>query len=130
MATPIHCDYGAEPHLADVLVNRLDGSGTLAACNPHYLDFMRAMVEAVDEAEAAATAAEAAARLEGANAPDDPPTSAESSAAADPAAEPPLSGPGEPPETEVAPSTPDPIPPRSGRSRPVSGDPGEVDPTP
>lgn len=130
MATPIHCDYGDEPHLADVLVNRLDGSGTLAACNPHYLDFMRAMVEAVDEAEAAATAAAAAARLAGVEAPADPPTSPESSAAGDPAPEPPTNAAGEPPEADVAPRSPERQSPRSGRSRPVLVNADEQDESP
>ena len=101
MGQPITCDYqGADPHLADTLVSRIENGETMAWCDAHYIAVCRAIVEAVEQAEADATDADALARLGDVESAD-PPTSATSSDAADPQAEPPTNGAGGPEGPEV-----------------------------
>lgn len=75
MAQPITCDGGHDdPVLADVMVSRLDGSSTLAFCDPCYLAVARAIVDNLDQAERDAADAAALAALEASRTAPDPGT--------------------------------------------------------
>lgn len=70
MAATIMCQAPGDPHPADVLLNRLDGSTAFALCDADYVAWIVQTVDAMREAEAEAdrAAATAAADAEAAEA--------------------------------------------------------------
>lgn len=81
MAQIIECDAHNREHPADWMMSRLDDGNTLAFCQAGLVDYARAVLEAVDQAEAAEAEAAALARLEATQAVGNAPDQADLAAA-------------------------------------------------